>query len=410
MGATRSRRGAARAVLATITITVAAIAVAVVWHGMATDPETGGYPQRIGFERPSDRLPDRPGPLAATLYDNDFGNGRNLGVTASGRLWELPSRTNLLSPSGNLLLSLPKDPARQVAVHDLVAGERWVHQDLPGPWSPASWSDDETVVLGELTRTHARRVQPAVLDIWSGVVSGIARGVPAGFRSPTEPVTVHTVGDASAPGGIVATTTDLDTGAISRLSLQLTRPWRGDPDAGLRAAIAPDGQVMLIVEQPDGSSDATVRLFSLTDGTELAARTVPNWDGCSPTWRGHDPVLPTTTQPGGSGSTRWAGASLLTPDGATSLVAVHPRLQSSCLQLTPAALAAGPRWSLLGTSTAIWAWYPLPALVVVSPLALGLVLLVRVGRRRWAGGRRHPGTQPPGARRQPARGRRDLTA
>ena len=38
-----------------------------------------GYPQRIGFERPSPQLPDRPGPLAATMFDNDFGERRELG-------------------------------------------------------------------------------------------------------------------------------------------------------------------------------------------------------------------------------------------------------------------------------------------------------------------------------------------
>ena len=48
-----------------------------------------GYPQRIGFDRPSPDLPDRPGALAATLYDNAFGTGRPLGVTSRGGLWEL---------------------------------------------------------------------------------------------------------------------------------------------------------------------------------------------------------------------------------------------------------------------------------------------------------------------------------
>ena len=64
-----------------------------------------GYPQRIDFERPSPALPDRPGPLAATLYDNDFGNGRELGVTSRGRLWELPHGINVLSPDGRKLLT-----------------------------------------------------------------------------------------------------------------------------------------------------------------------------------------------------------------------------------------------------------------------------------------------------------------
>ena len=64
-----------------------------------------GYPQRITFERPSPALPDRSGPLAATLYDNNFGNRRELGVTSRGRLWELPHGINVLSPDGRLLLT-----------------------------------------------------------------------------------------------------------------------------------------------------------------------------------------------------------------------------------------------------------------------------------------------------------------
>ena len=78
----------------------------------------------------------------------------------------------------------------------------------------------------------------------------IGTGTPASFRSPSEPVTVHKVGGRSAAYGIVATTT---------------------------------------------ASDATVRMFSLADGTERTSRSVGDWDGCSPTWLGPDPVLPTTT-------------------------------------------------------------------------------------------------------------------
>lgn len=380
-------------VLALVVGPVAGAAFAVVWHGKATDPETGGYPQRIGFERPSDRLPDRPGPLAATLYDNDFGNGRNLGVTATGRLYELPGFTNVLSASGTLLLTQPANRRHQLAVRDLSTGDRWVLDGVPswreGVGPRAHWSQDEAAVLGSFTSAHRRRQHAAVLDVTSGAITEIGTGKPAGFRSPSEPVTVHKVGGRGAAGGIVATTTDLDTGTTSDLPLRLASPWLGDPDAELVASVAPDGQTILLVEGADNrSSDTTVRMFSLVDGTERAPRSVRDWDGCSPSWLGPDPVLPTTSQPRGSGSTRWAGARLLTDDGATSLVAVHPRLQSTCLQLATDALEAGPRWAFFGTATALWAWYPLPVLIAASLLSLvslGLLMLLRRARRKRAG-------------------------
>jgi hypothetical protein len=96
-------------------------------------------------------------------------------------------------------------------------------------------------------------------------------------------VTVRMVGGRSAAGGIVATTTDLNTGATSDLPLRLAGPWLGDPDAELVASVAPDGRTIVLVEDTENrSSDTTVRMFSLADGTELAPRSVRDWDGCSP--------------------------------------------------------------------------------------------------------------------------------
>jgi hypothetical protein len=370
-------------------------------HGKANDPETGGYPQRIGFERPSDRLPDRPGPLAATLYDNDFGTGRDLGVAATGRLWELPSGTNALSPSGTLLLTQPGERPDRLAVHDLSTGRRWVLRGTrpgwPGGPTRVSWAQDESAVLADFAGVgRPGRRRAAVLDVTSGALTDVPGGEPAGFRSPAEPVTVREVGGPGTVGGIVATTTDLDTGATRELPLRLAGRWLGAPDAELVASIAPDGRTILLVEAGERSGAVRVRLFSLADGTELAPRSVSGWDGCSPSWRGQDPVLPTTSQPGGPGSARRAGAALLTEDGSTSLVAVHPRLQSACLQLAAHALTTGPRWALFGTWTAEWTWYWLPGLIVVALVLLGLVMVVTTARRTWATAsrghalRRHP--------------------
>ena len=126
--------------------------------------------------------------------------------------------------------------------------------------------------------------------------------------------------------------------------------------------------------------DATLRLFSLADGTELAPRSIRGWDGCSPGWLGDDPVLPTTTR-GFRGSLA-AGEALVTAEGTRPLVAVHHRMQSSCLQLSAAALRAGPHRSLLGTSTALWTWYWWQLLLATSLALLGIALVARRWRRR----------------------------
>jgi hypothetical protein len=389
-GGRERRRWRRAGVLALVAVILAGSALLVVRHGRANDPATGGYPQRIDFERPSDRLPDRPGPLAATLYDNDFGSARYLGVTATGRLYELPSGTSSLSPSGRLLLTLPWSGGRRLGLHDLSTGDQWVLRTvLPArPYDArVSWSQDESAVLGEFARAaHPRRRDPAVLDIRSGALTEVGSGEPAGFRSPSKPVTLRRVGGSSAPGGIVATTTDLDTGATRDLPLSLDHSWLGSPNYPLVASVAPDGRTLLLVEDSgDRSRDTTVRLFSLADGTELAPRSVRNWDGCSPSWRDQDPVLPTTAQPGGPGSSRTAGAALLTGDGSTPLVAVHFRLQATCLQLTADALAAGSRWALFGTSTAMWTWYWFPGLIVLALVLLGSSALFLALRRGWRG-------------------------
>jgi hypothetical protein len=129
-------------------------------------------------------------------------------------------------------------------------------------------------------------------------------------------------------------------------------------------------------------------MFSLTDGTELAPRAVDHWDGCQPTWLGNDPVLPTRTQA--------ARSERVTADGSQSLVAVHHRLQSSCLQVTADALRAGPHRALFGTSTALWTWYWWQLLLAAS-LAL-LTLAWRLARGQGALVRAHPRDGRTGAR------------
>jgi hypothetical protein len=352
-----------------------------------------GYPQRIGFRRPSPTLPDRAGPLAATMFDNDFGGGRDLGVTSRGRLWELPAGINSLSPDGKHLFS--GEPGRgyssRLTVHDLTTGERRVFDDigqsfdarearrfryLIDPSAVVDWSQDGSAVLTQVgQRPRRHRHEPMVLDLTTGTLTPVAGTDTAGFRSPSEAVTVSKVGGKNAKAGIVATTTDLETGASQDLSLELISPWRGDPDSRLVASVSPDGEILLLVEVADGAaSHATLRLLSLADGSEDSSREIDNWDaGCALTWLGDDPVVPTKD--------RVAGSSLVTATETRPLVAVHHRLQSSCLELTPAALEAGPHTALLGTWTYTWTWYWQPVLAFSLALA-GLAWLLR---RRWRG-------------------------
>jgi hypothetical protein len=381
------KRGWRRLCMAFAVVLVAGWAL-VVWHGNANDPEIGGYPQRIGFERPSDGLPSRPGPLAATLYDNDFGNGRMLGVTATGRLWELPLGAAALSPSGRLLLTQRWDQ-HQVLMQDLTTGDRRVLRNISTAAGVESsmrvfWTQDETAVLGNFGQApHLARDHPGILDLSTGALTDVGPGEPAGFLFSSEAVTVRTIGRSSAIEGITATATDVGTGATRELPLRLAHPWRGDPDASLGASISPDGRTLILIEAGTGfTTDGTVRMFAMADGTELPPRSVSNWDHCPPSWLGQDPVIPTTTYQDGPGSSRWAGAELLTENGSRSLVAVHPRLQSACLQLTADALEAGPRWALLGSSTAVWTWFVSPPLITASLLLLGLLVLIRTIRQR----------------------------
>ena len=109
-------------------------------------------------------------------------------------------------------------------------------------------------------------------------------------------------------------------------------------------------------------------MFSLVDGSELAPRSIRDWDGCPPVWLGDDPVLPTKSPQ--------AGSELVAAAGSRPLVAVHHRLQSSCLQLTADALEAGPHRALLGTWTYVWTWYWWQLLVAASFALLAAAWLV----------------------------------
>jgi hypothetical protein len=181
-------------------------------------------------------------------------------------------------------------------------------------------------------------------------------------------VTVRKVGGATAVGGITMTTTDLVSGETRTLPLRLATPWGGAADGKLVASVSPDAATLLLVEVAEHQfPGATLRRFSLVDGSELTPRSIRDRDGCPPVWLGDDPVLPTESPQ--------AGSELVSAAGSRPLVAVHHRLQSSCLQLTADALEAGPHRALLGTWTYVWTWYWWQLLVAASLALLAAALL-----------------------------------
>jgi len=347
-----------------------------------------GYPQRIGYEGSPAELPDRPGALAATVRNNNFGMSVDLAVSPEGRLWRLGGGPNVPSPDGSLLLRTEPTPrSRPLVVHDLGTGQRLRVDGVAdsrllrfqlAPDEPVYWAADSTRALITVVEPpRLSRHRPMVLDARSGTLTAVRGGVPAGFRSADQPVTVHRVAGGGATGGIVATTTDLLSRRSQDLQLRLASPWLGDPDARLSASVSPDGTTLVLVQVPKGDyPDAVLRLFSMKDGHELPSRSIENWDGhCRTAWLGDDPVLPTKSQG------RPAGSVLVAADDTRQLVAVHPRLQSFCVQWAGDALAEGPGWSLFGTRGGRWTWYWWLVLPVVAVPLAGVVLAWRRQRR-----------------------------
>ncbi|MDN4161508.1 hypothetical protein [Nocardioides abyssi] len=380
-------------VLATVLQAVALLAGAGPSTATSAATAVDGHPQRIGFVRPAPTLPDRPGPLAGTFYDNDFGNRRNLGLGPEGQVWALPAGGEpSLSPDGRLLLTATAgEPSGRLQLHDLVTGVRVAfdhigvspdRRELRGAAyrlgsRGVRWSADGRAVLALLgARPRFGRDVPAAIDLDTGRVRLVADGAAAGFDRAGRAVTVQVGRGAVSEQDWTATSTDVRTGEAERLVLRPHGPWRGLSEPQPGASVSPDGGTLLLVEAGLGSTpDVTVRRFSLDDGRELDAREVADWDHCEPTWSGVDPVVPTRTDT--------AHSVLLTADGPRSLVAVHHRMQSFCLVLAADAVAAGPHPSFLGTRDALWTWYWRELLLGLTVAAAVAVLVgLRLLRRR----------------------------
>ncbi|MGD9961457.1 hypothetical protein [Nocardioides sp.] len=337
------------------------------------------YPQRIGSASWSDRVPDTPGPIAAMVTDNNFGNAFTILVSSSGRTWGAPYVSGTLSPDGTRLLTLPQSAGSDtLTVRDLVTGELRTYGESGASdfravgHTGVTWSPDGASVLVS-ARSRGGKAGPMVLDLASGRATVLDGAWGVGFANATQVITLRRPGGRDHDLPPVLTTTDLRTGASSDLTLDLDEPWGAEESSSIDASISPDGRLLLLLEDPrDGQNATSLRFFSTEDGTELDSRSVEDWDaGCPTAWIGDDPVVPLKRE----GSP--ARSMLVTAEGARSIVAVHPRNQSFCVQWAADALAGGPHWALFGTSSQLWTWYWWQlGLVVAIPLLL-------LGGYRW---------------------------
>ncbi len=355
---------------------------------IGSDPSSGvhSYPQRFGHQGSFDDLPDAPGALAATFTNNNFGDSFTVLVSPTGETWGSVDRGAVLSPDGTLVLSspfvalgMPADRADgALAVRNLVSGEtRTLEAMRPyvlATSSPMIWSPDNSSVLvsGRIPRSGTGDV-PLLLDVSTGEVRPLGTGVPVGFRSALEAVTLR------QPGGPVATTpptvvtTNIRTGDSTERVLPGSRPI-----GALRAvttSLSPNGSTLLVISREEDRY-SELRMFDLARGKELPPRQVRDWEGagCATAWIGDDPVLPTKRL----GSQ--ARSILVTADGDKSLVALHPSNQSFCIQWAADAIAGGPQPALFGSWSAWWTWHWQQLAVGVGALLGGAYLVLR--RRR----------------------------
>lgn len=331
-------------------------------------PDDGGFPQRIGFIRGAPLLPDKPGPLAVVVDDNNFGNGAWEAVSPSGQAWRLRMPApHALSDDGRWLAA----PTRGgIEIRDLVAGTSttWSPSRQDERARPVAWVKGGHTLLAT---TGGYRGHPALIDLDTGQI--------ATSDAVAQPIGV-------APDGTLVALTRSDTSMSIVLlppGLQEARRTTLYPNGGWAGALpsvatlTPNGDVMLADRGPE---ELLLRTFSL-DGQETSQlatdiRLSKYTPICALNMRSDDPVI-TTKMYGSQAQVRQ-----IHPDGsATQLLAIHHRMQSNCVTFAADALEAGPQWSFLGANDAVWTWYWRPLLLTLL-LAAGVVWWVVSRRRR----------------------------
>lgn len=338
-----------------------------------------GYPQRLGFVRPAPALPEKPGPLAAVVRDNNFGNSIYLVAEQRGKLWDsgYTMTAPALSPDGTRLLGLLDGDQPTMQLHDLTTGQVREFDVMPPLRGNINlleprWSPDGTLVL--LTVDRGRWEQTLLVDVRAGDVAILARrALGAGWLSADEVVLVHPATKRHDLVALDVEVRSLRTGTSRRTSLVPEVPWGADTSISANVSLSPAGRLLVMEGGTKQTPSPVALFFDPLTGRQLEAREVADATGCTIAWRGEDPVVPTKRQG------EPAGSVVVTSAGLRPLIAIHPRQQSFCITLAADAITGRPTPALFGTSGAWWTWYARP-LGAVGLVLLGGALLVR--RRR----------------------------
>ncbi|MEZ5193801.1 MAG: hypothetical protein R2734_15760 [Nocardioides sp.] len=318
----------------------------------------GGYPQRVGFVRGAPDLPRRPGALTTVLEDNNGGNVVYEVLSSTGRAWTVSSYvTPALSPTARSWSRPPtpwttplpcgsttcgRGPPRRRPGRPAGARPAW-----PRPAQQAevvAWSVDQPTMLVSLRR--GLRSQPVVVDArhWP---SPRCRQVACPLGS------CPTVGWPRSRGA--GPTGRPRSPSPSRSRAPRSPPYRCRPALGA------------VVEACAGGCGDPRRRASCWCGRGRRGHR-PRWFDpghrsrgtsggpaldpvCAIGWRGETPVFSTK-----QGYGHQVRLEALTGDRLDSLIAVHHRAQSSCLEIADAALEAGPVRQLW-KSPRVWTWY-----------------------------------------------------
>lgn len=346
----------------------------------SADARIEGYPQRLEFVRPAPALPDKPGPMAAVVRDNNFGNSTHLVADQRGMLWNsgYTMTAPALSPDGTRLLALPDSDQPTLRLHGLTTG-RVSEFDIVPPSRgyinrlEPRWSPDGTLVL--LTVDRARREHTLLVDVVDGEVWVLARrALGAGWLSQDEVVLVHPSTKRHELVAIDVEVRSLGTGTGRRTTLVPEVPWGTNPPNSTGVSLSPAGRLLVMDAGTKHTPSPAARFFDPLTGVQLEARKVANAAGCTITWRGEDPVVPTKRQGEPAGSVEVAR------DRTTRLVAIHPKQQSFCITWAADAIAGRPTPALFGTSGARWTWYARPLGALALALLGGALLVRRRGK------------------------------